>query len=755
MSATAATLERISPPPRAGPAPAELSPLVTARVLAFCALAFLAGTRFASLLAHPPLARVLAVVVLAGVCAAALAATRGPTPAGRRLAALRGVIVLAAVFTAMLAAGAPAVALLPWHWARLERLVSHGLGALDGRWPYDGGLVQARVAVMLALPATIVPAAVISFWPAARVRARTNATALGLLLVLYTTGTVNQSHAGWRVQGALLLALLCAWGWAWRPRPLELPPAIACALATAIAAILLAGAFASGHPLLNYRAWNPFGTVYSPTSFDWNQTYRPLQWPKSSETMVEVASPSPHLWRATTLDRFDGVRFEHSGAPLGAGGGVPPLQLNPLFLTRATFVLRGLRSTQLLSPGEAVGASIEGTGLSHLAPIASDGSVSLEGAPAPSGDRYTVTAYAPQPDIAVLRASPPVFPGIYAPYVEFGLPAGTYTHGAALTVTGADRGVIEASPYASVYTLARDLAAGARTTYDIVAKVEAFLRRGFTYDESPPPSSYPLASFLLSSRHGYCQQFSGAMTLLLRMDGVPARVAAGFLPGTLERASGLYRVSASDAHAWVEVFFTGIGWVAFDPTPPAPAEHSAAAIAVETGPGAESHRPTLEAAKVGSSGPQRSAPAVGARSAAPSVLTPMLALALALALLLAAAWTLGALRLRRAFAGEAEGAAHELLRAFAIVGRPLAPGTTLAELERDLGPRAGSYVRILRERRFVSAQSAGVPSTRDRRLLRRALRSGRGPRARLRALLALPPGPMPRACEAPRRGPSV
>src|SRR5207302_3543501 len=186
------------------------------------------------------------------------------------------------------------------------RLASGRLGTRDGHWPYDGGIAHARVAVMLALPATIVPAAALAFWPAARERARARAstTALALLVVLYTTGAVNEPHAGWRVQGALLLALLGAWSWAWRPRALELPPALACALAAAIAAILLAGVLASGKPLLDYRTWNLFGTTYRPTSFNWNQTYRALAWPKSNETMVEVASSGPHLWRATTLDRF-------------------------------------------------------------------------------------------------------------------------------------------------------------------------------------------------------------------------------------------------------------------------------------------------------------------------------------------------------------------------------------------------------------------------------------------------------------------
>jgi protein-glutamine gamma-glutamyltransferase len=63
------------------------------------------------------------------------------------------------------------------------------------------------------------------------------------------------------------------------------------------------------------------------------------------------------------------------------------------------------------------------------------------------------------------------------------------------------------------------------------------------------------------------------MALLLRMSGIPARVVAGFSPGSFNRDSGEYRVRDLDAHSWVEVFFNGIGWVPFDPTPTqAPAE---------------------------------------------------------------------------------------------------------------------------------------------------------------------------------------
>src|SRR5213078_2674742 len=123
------------------------------------------------------------------------------------------------------------------------------------------------------------------------------------------------------------------------------------------------------------------------------------------------------------------------------------------------------------------------------------------------------------------------------------------------------------SPYARTYHLARSLAAGETTTYGVVQSVQHYFEHGFTYNEHPPARRYPLASFLFRDRTGYCQQFSGAMALLLRMNGIPARVAAGFAPGTPDANTKEYRVRDLDAHSWVEVWFGGIGWVPFDPTP--------------------------------------------------------------------------------------------------------------------------------------------------------------------------------------------
>ena len=79
-------------------------------------------------------------------------------------------------------------------------------------------------------------------------------------------------------------------------------------------------------------------------------------------------------------------------------------------------------------------------------------------------------------------------------------------------------------------------------------------------DERPDP-----ITLFLRSKVGYCVQFATAMVMMARSAGIPARMAIGFLPGTADR--GTYTVRASDAHAWPELYFEGIGWLRFEPTP--------------------------------------------------------------------------------------------------------------------------------------------------------------------------------------------
>jgi transglutaminase-like putative cysteine protease len=118
--------------------------------------------------------------------------------------------------------------------------------------------------------------------------------------------------------------------------------------------------------------------------------------------------------------------------------------------------------------------------------------------------------------------------------------------------------------------IAQQAVAGAATDFDrALALQDYFTAPGspFTYSlqTAPGAGDDALVEFLTVGRTGYCEQFASAMAVMLRTVGVPARVAVGFTAGV---DGGSYRsISTSDAHAWVEAWFPGIGWTAFDPTP--------------------------------------------------------------------------------------------------------------------------------------------------------------------------------------------
>ena len=86
----------------------------------------------------------------------------------------------------------------------------------------------------------------------------------------------------------------------------------------------------------------------------------------------------------------------------------------------------------------------------------------------------------------------------------------------------------------------------------------------------PDPGEDAVHDFLFDTRLGFCEQIASAMTVMLRSQGIPARLAAGYTSGTRDTVSGVFEVRASDAHAWVEVWFPEVGWQAFDPTASVP-----------------------------------------------------------------------------------------------------------------------------------------------------------------------------------------
>jgi len=118
--------------------------------------------------------------------------------------------------------------------------------------------------------------------------------------------------------------------------------------------------------------------------------------------------------------------------------------------------------------------------------------------------------------------------------------------------------------------IARTVTKQAHTPFDrTVALNRYFLDPAFGFKYSvetrPGNSGDALVDFLTRGKTGYCEQFASAMAVMLRTVGVPARVAVGFSSG---KAVGDYRsITTADAHAWVEAYFAGVGWLPFDPTP--------------------------------------------------------------------------------------------------------------------------------------------------------------------------------------------
>ena len=123
-----------------------------------------------------------------------------------------------------------------------------------------------------------------------------------------------------------------------------------------------------------------------------------------------------------------------------------------------------------------------------------------------------------------------------------------------------------------VRDIAEKAASGCTTPYQKARALQEYLKRYFKYtlDVSEHPANIDfVTSFLLDTKRGYCTYFASAMTVLCRMEGLPARYVEGYLAVPDENGEAV--VTGMDAHAWTEVYFSGFGWLTFDATP---AHHS-------------------------------------------------------------------------------------------------------------------------------------------------------------------------------------
>lgn len=738
------------------PLPAETTLSVpTARGIAFFVLAGFGAVHWMVLLEPPAPERAFYALVAGGVAMAGLLAAGRLSGRARQAAA--AAVSLVALALAVLAGGVADELLRPDHWGSLASGISRGIESLPGvRVPYRGFDEWTRTVIPLGGTVLVTAAAIAAFWPR-RSRVGFPGLALTLLVALYAVPAVSLDFENEFLRGAALALLVVAFLRLEKLRVGDAGNAGMVAAGVAVVALMLAPALDRDAPWWDYESWALGAASARTTSFSWDHDYGPLDWPRDGRELLRVqAQKRPAYWKAANLDSFDGRRwvqdkpFEDPGLPESEEAidqGTQEIKVTIRNLESRVFISAGytsfLESPTIRERDRGDGTYLAGRSLRR-------------------GDAYTALVYTPSTNETQRReAGNEIDRADLAPYHALILPASgeRFQSGAPRLqvlfpafgvepqlfrgVAGRDGiqlnqrqivGALEQGPYRRTWELAQELRDDADTQEDLVQSVLTYLRRGFAYTETPKPEAYNLDGFLFDSKGGYCQQFSGAMALLLRMAGVPTRVVTGFTSGSLDSKTKEYVVRDLDAHSWVEVWYRGIGWVTFDPTPAAaPARSQPNEEGATSGPGASVGPPSL-------GGDLPSDP--GRRAAAPEEGTSWVPIALivlaGLGVPAVALW-LFLRRRRRAGTPQSAMAIAELERALRRTRRHPGPGATLHSLEERFSrsPAAAGYVRAVRDLRYGGRPASPTPA--QRRGLRAELARGMGLTGRLRAWWALPP----------------
>ncbi len=743
---------------RAGAAvPARGRPLLT--LLAFAALGAYGALRWGTMLAHAPSGRLLALVAVS----VAVAALGEPAHA-----AGRGLRAAATVAIALGAVAVIPISGFPLRWvthlriARTARAIGDGLSSLPSVLvPYDGSRHWTSAVIVLGAGLLLL-AAGLELASARRPYGTVRLICVGLAMIVLAVvpSSLARPHAAY-LHGVLLFVLLAALVLSERVPARRGARAAVVVVLAGLAALALSPGIDRRSPWLNVATIA--GTIGPARgeAFDWSQTYGPLNWPHTGQIVLDVQARYPAYWKVEDLDGFDGrgwVSAPAGGDEQAAFEDTVSHANQNRWRQTLTVTLRDMATTDVIAAGVAepptIGEFQRGNSYgTYVSPTRLQ-----------AGDTYQVSVYTPAPNAAALASAGTRYPAadlmpelqmllgpnassdsalahLPAQPIQF-TPYGSHQplEGYAGMTAQQELALLAGSPYGTVYALAQRLKRGTSTPYQYVQAIMRYLSKGYTYDLDPAPSALPIVDFLLYSKLGYCQQFAGAMALLLRMGGVPAHVSDGFATGSYSAPAHAYEVSDSDAHAWVEAWFPSYGWVTFDPTSGAQTAAGQTQDSIGTQPLAP--RPAAPSIRH----QQPLATAAGRRGAGHRGSHATLALLLATLLVAFAACGWWALRRRRTVPSD-EAQLAELERAFARCGRPLSPAVTLSALEQrlDSAPEAAGYIRALRLARFAPG---GAPAdAAGRRALRRQLASGLGALGALRALIALPPvrlAPAPR-----------
>lgn len=256
---------------------------------------------------------------------------------------------------------------------------------------------------------------------------------------------------------------------------------------------------------------------------------------KSELFSVKPSDNKQHYWRVTGLPDFDGVEWspiEEDLRRMGNRTDEVPRSGATISQEITVKAMGGVWLPAAYHPVTVNSGSVQWAGESQSL---------LKSDKVRRGDVYVVESVIVTPSIQDLRAA---------------------------TVSGADDRYYKAPPGMPdvAKRIAQEITSTSPTPYDRAMALQDYFRNNFQYDLNVQigSSNDAIATFLRNKR-GFCQQFAGTFAVMARYLGLPARVAVGYTAGDLGK-DGRYHVFGRHAHAWPEVWFDGIGWVAFEPT---------------------------------------------------------------------------------------------------------------------------------------------------------------------------------------------
>ncbi|MHC3379673.1 transglutaminase TgpA family protein [Haloarcula sp. H-GB5] len=258
---------------------------------------------------------------------------------------------------------------------------------------------------------------------------------------------------------------------------------------------------------------------------------------QNTDPHFTVTSSEPAYWRTGAYETYTGTGWDGRADPQAYQG---PMAVDGMADSTVDYEVRLAKSaTSLPTVWRPKSVSRDDVMITEYGAVTSE-------RPLPAGTTYSATSVTPPDDPEVLRTSGRDYPdAVESRYT--GVPASTSA---------------QVGPFTDRLTEDSD------SPYETATTIEQWLEanKDYSLNVSQPPEDDVASEFIFQMDEGYCEYFATSMVVMLRSQDIPARYVVGYSTGE-QTGQNQYTVRGMNAHAWVEVYFEGVGWVKFDPTP--------------------------------------------------------------------------------------------------------------------------------------------------------------------------------------------